>query len=90
MTLDFSEQLIAQKKNLISALVSDLKVSPDKSLQGGPHSARRAVNMLIRLGKSTQVQCWNKFFSVCSRNKNCLRDQVLLMHRFLKKISSFF
>jgi hypothetical protein len=42
-------------KNLTDVLMNELKVSPDKSLQGGPRAARRAVLLLIKLGKSTQA-----------------------------------
>ena len=35
--------------------MSELQVSPERSLRGGPRAARRAVAQLIRLGKSAQV-----------------------------------
>lgn len=42
-------------KQLVDVLMNELRVSPDKSLQGGPRAARRAVHLLIRLGKSSQA-----------------------------------
>uniref|UniRef100_T1J4C7 Exocyst component Exo84 C-terminal domain-containing protein n=1 Tax=Strigamia maritima TaxID=126957 RepID=T1J4C7_STRMM len=41
--------------NLTGVLTNELKITPDKSLQGGPRAARRAVQLLIRLGKSGQA-----------------------------------
>ena len=35
--------------------MSELQVSPERSLRGGPRAARHAVTQLIRLGKSAQV-----------------------------------
>jgi len=43
-------------KALTKELQNELKVSPGKSLQGGPRATRRAVSLLVRLGKSAQVQ----------------------------------
>lgn len=42
-------------KQLTEGLMSELQVSPERSLRGGPRAARRAVAQLIRLGKSAQV-----------------------------------
>lgn len=42
-------------KLLAEVLMNELKVSPDKSLQGGPRAVRRAVSVLIKLGKSAQA-----------------------------------
>lgn len=47
--------------SLISALTSELTVSPDKSLQGGLRAARRSVRLLNKLGRSNQV-CKNVIF----------------------------
>lgn len=44
-----------RKKNLVDILMKELHVSPDRSLQGGPRTARRAVSLLISLGKSSQA-----------------------------------
>lgn len=41
--------------SLITALTSELTVSPDKSLQGGLRAARRSVRLLNKLGRSNQV-----------------------------------
>ena len=43
-------------KQLTEGLMSELQVSPERSLRGGPRAARRAVAQLIRLGKSAQVR----------------------------------
>lgn len=42
-------------KNLVDVLTNELDVSPGRSLQGGPRAARRAVSLLIKLGKSSQA-----------------------------------
>ncbi len=42
-------------KQLTDVLVHELKISPERSLRGGPRAARRAVTQLVRLGKSAQV-----------------------------------
>ena len=38
---------------LVDALTSELNVAPDRSLQTGPRASRRAVSLLLRLGKSS-------------------------------------
>ena len=45
-------------KQLTEGLMSELQVSPERSLRGGPRAARRAVAQLIRLGKSAQVRLY--------------------------------
>ena len=42
-------------RNLVDILQGELRVTPEKSLQGGPRAARRATNLLVRLNRSTQV-----------------------------------
>ncbi|XP_029648593.1 exocyst complex component 8-like [Octopus sinensis] len=42
-------------KQLTEGLMSELQVTPERSLRGGPRAARRAVTQLIRLGKSAQA-----------------------------------
>ncbi|XP_023224533.1 exocyst complex component 8-like [Centruroides sculpturatus] len=44
-----------RKKNLVDILMKELHVSPDCSFQAGPRTARRAVSLLISLGKSSQA-----------------------------------
>jgi len=45
-----------RKETLISVLKGELRVTPDKSLQGGPRTARRAVNLLTSLGRSNEAR----------------------------------
>ena len=45
-----------RKDTLISVLKGELRVTPDKSLQGGPRTARRAVNLLTSLGRSNEAR----------------------------------
>ena len=48
---------IEQRVKLLTAnLMHELQLSPERSIRGGPRSARRAVTQLIRLGKSAQVR----------------------------------
>lgn len=42
--------------------MSELQVTPERSLRGGPRAARRAVAQLIRLGKSAQVCIYSYFY----------------------------
>ncbi|XP_077533024.1 exocyst complex component Exo84 [Haemaphysalis longicornis] len=42
-------------KHLVDVLTDELHVSPGRSVQGGPRAARRAVSLLIKLGKSSQA-----------------------------------
>lgn len=53
-----------RSKQLVTILTEELKVSPDRSLHGGPRAARKAVGVLIRLGKSSEA-C-NLFLKRCS------------------------
>jgi len=45
-----------RKDTLIKVLKGELKVTPDKSLQGGPRTARRAVNLLTSLGRASEAR----------------------------------
>lgn len=47
---------------LTEMLMKELEVNPDKSLQGGLRAARRAVRLLNKLGRSTQVVLFCHFF----------------------------
>ncbi|XP_074654425.1 exocyst complex component 8-like [Tubulanus polymorphus] len=42
-------------KHLTDALVQELRVSPERSMRGGPRAARRAVTQLIKLGQSARA-----------------------------------
>ncbi len=42
-------------RQLSEVLMNELRVSPDKSLQGGPRAACRAVLLLHRLGQASQA-----------------------------------
>jgi len=45
-----------KEEALVAVLRSELKVTPDKSLQGGPRTARRAVHLLVSLGRSIEAR----------------------------------
>jgi hypothetical protein len=45
-----------RKETLITVLKGELRVTPDKSLQGGPRTARRAVNLLSSLGRANEAR----------------------------------
>ena len=45
-----------RKDTLIKVLKGELRVTPDKSLQGGPRTARRAVNLLSSLGRASEAR----------------------------------
>jgi hypothetical protein len=40
-------------QELVDCIANELQTTPDRSLQSGPRSARRAVQLLVRLGKSS-------------------------------------
>ena len=46
-------RLEARTKHLIDVLTEELR--SDKSVQGGPRAARRAVQLLVKLGRSTEA-----------------------------------
>ncbi|XP_053378630.1 exocyst complex component 8-like [Mercenaria mercenaria] len=52
---EFRARIDHRVKLLTEGLMSELQVSPERSLRGGPRAARRAVAQLIRLGKSAQA-----------------------------------
>lgn len=47
--------LESRVKSLVEVLQAELRVTPDKSLQGGPRAARRATTLLVHLNKSSQA-----------------------------------
>ena len=56
MMADIREAAVARKEGLLKVLRNELKVTPDKSLQGGPRTARRAVALLSSLGQADQAR----------------------------------
>ncbi|KAL4221236.1 Exocyst complex component 8 [Mactra antiquata] len=52
---EFRARIDHRIKLLTEGLMSELQVSPERSLRGGPRAARRAVAQLIRLGRSAQA-----------------------------------
>ncbi|KAG0727971.1 Exocyst complex component 8 [Chionoecetes opilio] len=47
--------LESRVKSLVEVLQAELRVTPDKSLQGGPRAARRATTLLVHLNKSSEA-----------------------------------
>jgi len=45
-----------RRETLVQVLKGELLVTPDKSLQGGPRTARRAVSLLVGLGRAGEAQ----------------------------------
>jgi hypothetical protein len=52
---EYKSRIEHRVKQLTEVLMQELQVSPERSIRGGPRSARRAVAQLIRLGKSVQA-----------------------------------
>lgn len=77
--------------SLISALTSELTVSPDKSLQGGLRAARRSVRLLNKLGRSNQA-C-DMFLRLCT---SILKTQLKRVKRegatviYVKRLGGIF
>jgi len=49
--LELKQTNLARKETLIQVLRAELTLTPDKSMQGGPRTARRAVAILTGLGR---------------------------------------
>jgi len=56
MVRDLKEANETRKAALIQVLRGELKLTADKSMQGGPRTARRAVNLLSGLGRETEAK----------------------------------
>nr|SVE84119.1 EOG090X021B [Daphnia pulex] len=52
---DLRLKIDSRIRQLSEVLMNELRVSPDKSLQGGPRAASRAVLLLSRLGQASQA-----------------------------------
>lgn len=55
MQADLKLRIDNKIKELIDAIANELQIAPDRSLQTGPRSSRRAVYLLLRLGKSAMA-----------------------------------
>ncbi|KAF7491551.1 Exocyst complex component 8 [Sarcoptes scabiei] len=53
MQVDLKLKIDNKIAELVEALSNELNIGPDRSLQTGPRASRRAVSLLVRLGKST-------------------------------------
>jgi hypothetical protein len=53
MQTDLRLRINNKINDLVDCIANELQISPDRSLQSGPKSARRAVALLNRLGKSS-------------------------------------
>nr|CAG4638285.1 EOG090X021B [Cyclestheria hislopi] len=52
---DLKLKIDGRIRHLRDVLTNELRVTPDKSLQGGPRAACRAVMLLVRLGQAPQA-----------------------------------
>uniref|UniRef100_T1K2K1 Exocyst component Exo84 C-terminal domain-containing protein n=1 Tax=Tetranychus urticae TaxID=32264 RepID=T1K2K1_TETUR len=52
---DLKNKINGQIEDLIKAVSKELEIVPDRPMQNGPRAARRAVNLLIRLGRSSMA-----------------------------------
>nr|CAG4646074.1 EOG090X021B [Macrothrix elegans] len=52
---DLKLKIDSKIRQLSEVLMNELRVTPDKSLQGGPRAASRAVLLLSRLGQASQA-----------------------------------
>lgn len=53
MQIDLKLKIDNKISELVDALAAELNVAPDRSVQTGPRASRRAVALLLRLGKSS-------------------------------------
>ncbi|KAB7497196.1 Exocyst complex component 8, partial [Armadillidium nasatum] len=52
---EMRRSLESRVKTLVEVLQGELRVTPDKSLQGGPRAVRRATTLLVHLNRSSQA-----------------------------------
>nr|CAG4643760.1 EOG090X021B [Lepidurus arcticus] len=52
---DLNVKIEGKARGLTEVLLSELKVSPDRCVPGGPRAARKALALLVKLGKSTEA-----------------------------------
>lgn len=53
VSAEVGEKLVQKERNLVDVLSRELKVTGEKSLQGGPKATRKAITLLNKLGKSS-------------------------------------
>ena len=91
MQTDLKLRIEHRIKELIDALTNDLQIAPDRSLQTGPRSSRRAVCLLLKLGKSSLA---TKLFlnQRSALLKFCLKQQKIegATLQYIKRMSSVF
>lgn len=91
MQTDLKLRIEHRIKELIDALTNDLQIAPDRSLQTGPRSSRRAVALLVKLGKSSLA---TKLFlnQRSALLKFCLKQQKIegATLQYIKRMSSVF
>ena len=91
MQTDLKLRIEHRIKELIDALTNDLQIAPDRSLQTGPRSSRRAVGLLLKLGKSSLA---TKLFlnQRSALLKFCLKQQKIegATLQYIKRMSSVF
>lgn len=78
-------------QELVDIIANELQTTPDRSMQSGPRSARRAVQLLLRLGKSSLA---TKLY-LAQRTallKYSLKQQLCegAVIQYIKRISSVF
>ena len=91
MQKDLKLRINNKIQDLIDAISNELQITPDRSLQSGPKSARKAVNLLIKLGKSSIA---TKLFLTqrTALLKFCLKQQKIdgATLQYIKRLSSVF
>ncbi|XP_035221386.1 exocyst complex component 8-like, partial [Stegodyphus dumicola] len=88
---DMKIRIDNRTKQLVNILTEELKVSPDRSLHGGPRAARKAVAVLVQLGKSSKA-C-SLFLKRCSAMlKQSMKQQKAegATASYVKKLCSVF
>lgn len=91
MQKDLKLRINNKIQDLIDAISNELQITPDRSLQSGPKSARKAVSLLIKLGKSSIA---TKLFLTqrTALLKFCLKQQKIdgATLQYIKRLSSVF
>ncbi|KAI1286952.1 Exocyst complex component 8 [Halotydeus destructor] len=91
MQTDLKLRVNNKIQELVDTIANELQTTPDRSIQSGPRSARRAVHLLLRLGKSSMA---TKLF-LSQRTallKFSLKQQIAegAVLQYIKRMSSVF
>ena len=83
---DYRARIDQRVQQLTVVLLRELKVAPERSLRGGPRTARRAVTQLVRLGKSAQVHLEEIVKRDCIYLGQIVKRDYIYLWQIVKKV----